>query len=365
MSGPRGGAAGSSEITSFSGFGSHKLPQAENQIASRNPRLRHLAARIHELGERPLYELFLELEHGADLHNTLELYAAASPARRVHSGARRRPVRQTPRRRNRSVRPMTARALVNGVIFKAPVEKTSKAGNALRHRRLSAMARVTHAHGGKPSFSATIAMAEVLRLGDGDPLAVAGEFDCQPYKTDAGEDRLSWSIMVDAVLSARAKPKKAKPSRGQSPALRHQTLGRRAWRWHSLLTFAPLRAHWVEKSSVGKSSRLVPAIAQGIAACPSPFRRLRLRDSSLSAMRATTSRNVETTSKRASGLIEGSKRTGPRHRPGGRRSRRAMMTATRAPSCSRSRSRSSCVPSLGRPAEYSPSRRAQDRHQRN
>ena len=55
-------------------------------------------------------------------------------------------------------------------------------------------------------------MAEVLRLGDGDPLAVAGEFDCQPYNTDAGEDRLSWSIMVDAVLSARAKPKKAKPS---------------------------------------------------------------------------------------------------------------------------------------------------------
>jgi hypothetical protein len=51
------------------------------------------------------------------------------------------------------------------------------------------------------------AMAKVLRLGDGDPLAVAGEFDCQAYKTDAGEDRLSWSIMVDTVLSARAKPK--------------------------------------------------------------------------------------------------------------------------------------------------------------
>jgi integrase len=33
-----------------------------------------------------------------------------------------------------------------------------------------------------------------------------------PYNTDASEDRLSWSIMVDAVLSARAKPKKAKPS---------------------------------------------------------------------------------------------------------------------------------------------------------
>ena len=58
--GPRGGAAGSSEITKFSGFGSHKLPQAENQIASRNPRLQHLARQIHALGERPLYELFLD-----------------------------------------------------------------------------------------------------------------------------------------------------------------------------------------------------------------------------------------------------------------------------------------------------------------
>ena len=60
-------------------------------------------------------------------------------------------------------------------------------------------------------------MAEVLRLGDGDPLAVAGEFDCQAYKTDAGEDRLSWSIMVDAVLSARAKPKKAKLQDSRQP----------------------------------------------------------------------------------------------------------------------------------------------------
>ena len=49
------------------------------------------------------------------------------------------------------------------------------------------------------------------------PLAVAGEFDCQAYKTDAGEDRLSWSIMVDAVLSARAKHKpkaEQRPDRG-------------------------------------------------------------------------------------------------------------------------------------------------------
>jgi hypothetical protein len=43
------------------------------------PRLQHLARQIHGLGERPLYELFRELERGADLHDTLERYARLSP----------------------------------------------------------------------------------------------------------------------------------------------------------------------------------------------------------------------------------------------------------------------------------------------
>ena len=43
------------------------------------PRLRHLARQIHALGERPLYELFLELERGAELHDTLERYARLFP----------------------------------------------------------------------------------------------------------------------------------------------------------------------------------------------------------------------------------------------------------------------------------------------
>jgi hypothetical protein len=38
-------------------------------------RLRRLARQIHTLGERPLFELFRELNAGADLHPTLEIYA--------------------------------------------------------------------------------------------------------------------------------------------------------------------------------------------------------------------------------------------------------------------------------------------------
>ena len=54
-----------------------RLPTEANSVPA--PRLQHLVRQIHALGERPLYELFLELERGADLHNTLERYARLSP----------------------------------------------------------------------------------------------------------------------------------------------------------------------------------------------------------------------------------------------------------------------------------------------
>ena len=43
------------------------------------PRLQHLAQEIHKLGERPLYELFLELDSGADLHEALERFGRLGP----------------------------------------------------------------------------------------------------------------------------------------------------------------------------------------------------------------------------------------------------------------------------------------------
>ena len=173
------------------------------------PRLQHLVRQIHALGERPLFELFRELERGADLHGVPRAICTPGAVRRIHS--QRNGGRDLPKMRTVRKKKMTARALVSGVIFKAPVEKTSKAGNAYVTATIRD-GKGDAARWWKALVFGDDAMAEVLRLGDGDPLAVAGEFDCQAYKTDAGEDRLSWSIMVDAVLSARAKPKKAKPS---------------------------------------------------------------------------------------------------------------------------------------------------------
>ena len=56
-------------------------------------RLRHLAREIHALGPRPLFELFVELEAGADLAERLERYADCRPmsSRRLALGICRRP----------------------------------------------------------------------------------------------------------------------------------------------------------------------------------------------------------------------------------------------------------------------------------
>jgi hypothetical protein len=107
---------------------------------------------------------------------------------------------------------MSARAIVSDALFKAPVSKTSKTGKPY------VFATVREGKGDaarwwKAFIFSADAMAEVLLLGDGDPMAVSGEFDCQAYKTEAGDDRLSWSIMVDGVLSAR-KPKREGGSNG-------------------------------------------------------------------------------------------------------------------------------------------------------
>jgi hypothetical protein len=45
----------------------------------RDVRLQHLARRLHQLGERPLFEFLSEIESGADLRSRLERYAQLDP----------------------------------------------------------------------------------------------------------------------------------------------------------------------------------------------------------------------------------------------------------------------------------------------
>jgi hypothetical protein len=61
----------------------HFTPRARPAPSALPPeRLRHLAARLHDLGPRPLYEFLREIEAGADLHERLARYSGLWPLRR-------------------------------------------------------------------------------------------------------------------------------------------------------------------------------------------------------------------------------------------------------------------------------------------
>jgi single-stranded DNA-binding protein len=106
---------------------------------------------------------------------------------------------------------MSARAIVSGVLHKAPETKVSKNGNSY------ARATIRDGKGDDANWWACLifsaaAVEEVHRLEPGDPIAVAGEIKAAIYTPPGKEPRVNLTIMVDNVLSAR-KPPKATPER--------------------------------------------------------------------------------------------------------------------------------------------------------
>jgi hypothetical protein len=57
----------------------HRCPQAPHRTLAPPERLRRLAAALHSLGERALYEYLLEVADGADPWARLERYAEMAP----------------------------------------------------------------------------------------------------------------------------------------------------------------------------------------------------------------------------------------------------------------------------------------------
>jgi hypothetical protein len=120
---------------------------------------------------------------------------------------------------------MSARAIVSGVLFKAPIEKASKAGNPF------ATFPIREGHNGATRWWQAIAFSEnaieVLKeISVGEPIAVAGEITAEIYAPAGSESRINWRITVDAVLSARKvkpegatrKPQAAKGRRDRAEA---------------------------------------------------------------------------------------------------------------------------------------------------
>jgi single-stranded DNA-binding protein len=104
---------------------------------------------------------------------------------------------------------MSARAIVSGVLFKAPIEKTSKAGNPF------ATFPIRENVNGATRWWQAIAFSEsaievLTGMSVGEPIAVAGEITAEIFAPAGTESRINWRITVDVVLSAR-RPLKAKP----------------------------------------------------------------------------------------------------------------------------------------------------------
>jgi Single-strand binding protein family len=111
---------------------------------------------------------------------------------------------------------MSARAIVSGALHKAAELRTSKNGNQF------ATFTIRESLKGATRWWLAVAFSEstieaLKELAVGDPIAVAGDIDAEIYAPAGSESRISWRITADAVLSARAKPKKSKPQDGRQP----------------------------------------------------------------------------------------------------------------------------------------------------
>ena len=107
-------------------------------------------------------------------------------------------------------------ALVNGQLFRAPEQRTSKTGKPyvtatlkVKDGEASQWWRVT-------AFSES-AQAEIMRLAEGDSLAVQGAFKAELYQPEGGEARVSLSIVADQVLALRRPPKERKRTALEPP----------------------------------------------------------------------------------------------------------------------------------------------------
>jgi single-stranded DNA-binding protein len=107
---------------------------------------------------------------------------------------------------------MTAFALITGVIFRSPVQKTSKAGKP--YTTCTVKAGSDDNAGGDfwnvLSFSES-GQLELLRLEVGDAVSVRGKMKVETYVANDGTTKISRSIFADAALGLRPAPRERKP----------------------------------------------------------------------------------------------------------------------------------------------------------
>jgi single-stranded DNA-binding protein len=100
-------------------------------------------------------------------------------------------------------------ALVTGSLFRAPEQRTSKAGKPYVTATIKAKDGDASQFWRVTAFSES-AQAEIMRLAEGDSLAVQGSFKAELYTPDGGEANVSLSIIADRVLALRQPPRERK-----------------------------------------------------------------------------------------------------------------------------------------------------------
>jgi single-stranded DNA-binding protein len=115
---------------------------------------------------------------------------------------------------------MSAFALVTGVIFRAPVQKISKAGKPFTNCTI----RAGSDDSGGGDFWSIIcfsesAGAELLRLAIGERVAVQGSMKVELYSAASdGKTKISRTVFVDHVMPLRQPPKERKPKKSAADA---------------------------------------------------------------------------------------------------------------------------------------------------
>jgi single-stranded DNA-binding protein len=107
-------------------------------------------------------------------------------------------------------------ALVTGVLFRAPEQRTSKAGKPFVTATLKVKDGDASQFWRVTAFSDS-AQAELMRLAEGDSLAVQGSFRAELYTSGGGEPKVSLSIIADRVLALRQPPRERKPKAPEPP----------------------------------------------------------------------------------------------------------------------------------------------------
>src|SRR6266404_4137098 len=107
---------------------------------------------------------------------------------------------------------MSAFALITGVIFRAPLQKTSRAGKPFT----TCTVKVGADDSASGDFWSIIcfsdsAQLELLRLEAGDAVSVRGKMELKTYVANDGTTKISRSIFADSVLGLRPAPREKKP----------------------------------------------------------------------------------------------------------------------------------------------------------